>query len=74
MIDIAFIDRLFFLNGPESAKIIEQHIVPETIIIMQINPDQKDYFYHRFINCDRVRFFKRSLETFEYNVKGGVRC
>lgn len=67
VIDIAFLERQFFSVGETGTKIINSHIIPENIIVMHINPSNKNFFVNHFKSVKNVKVFEHKMESIILN-------
>jgi L-ascorbate metabolism protein UlaG (beta-lactamase superfamily) len=66
-IDIAFLERQFFSVGETGRKIINNHIIPENIFVMHINPSNKSFFVNHFKSVKNIKVFEHKMESIILN-------
>ena len=66
-LDIAFIERLFYSKGPKGIEILNKYINPKHIILMHLNPANKEIFSTHLKDQKNVKIFKDRMESYTYN-------
>jgi L-ascorbate metabolism protein UlaG (beta-lactamase superfamily) len=66
-IDIALLERLFYSHGEKGVEIINKYINPMNIIVMHINPGNKDLFANHFKEKKNIHVIKNQMDTLIIN-------
>jgi len=68
-LDLALVERMFFSRGQESIDILNTYINPKQIILMHINPANKELFAGHFKDIENIKVFMNKMESKNYTLK-----
>jgi L-ascorbate metabolism protein UlaG (beta-lactamase superfamily) len=65
-INIAFLERLFFMKGKKAEEILDTYIKPQNIIVMHIDPVYRKMFLEAFKETGNIRVFEKEMDSMDF--------